>query len=326
MPPLPLEEIEAAAARLAPYAVETPFLRVPALEERLGRPVRVKCENLQRTGSFKFRGAFNAIGQLSAAERQKGVVAFSSGNHAQGVADAARVLGLSAVIVMPADAPQTKTRRTAAYGAKVVPYDRYKDDRSAIAKAISLKEGRALITPYDDPRVMAGQGTIGLEIADKARTEDFDLETLLVPCGGGGLIAGVSSALAHRMPAARCYAVEPEGFDDTIRSLEKGVRVENDPAARSICDAILIPAPGENTFPINRETLAGGFAVPDDAVREAMAFAFREMKLVVEPGGAVALAAALRGLAPGTGPLGLVLSGGNVDEARLFEALERFPA
>lgn len=309
--PISLSDIQQAAERLEGHAVRTPLLECDALNALCGGRVLIKAEVLQRTGSFKFRGAFNKLLSLDSQERQRGVLAFSSGNHAQGVACAARMLGVQATIVMPADAPQIKILRTREYGARVVLYDRYKDDREAIAAQLASESGAITVKPFDDPLIMAGQGTAGLEITQQT---DASLDLLLTPCGGGGLIAGVGTAVKAYYPGVEIYAVEPLEFDDTARSLALGERVENSPHARSICDALLSPTPGELTFAVNRQLLAGALSVSDADARQAMAFAFEHLKLVVEPGGAVALAALLAGKVKLEGrTAALVLSGGNVD-------------
>lgn len=309
--PISLSDIQQAAERLEGHAVRTPLLECDALNALCGGRVLIKAEVLQRTGSFKFRGAFNKLLSLDSQERQRGVLAFSSGNHAQGVACAARMLGVQATIVMPADAPQIKILRTREYGARVVLYDRYKDDREAIAAQLASESGAITVKPFDDPLIMAGQGTAGLEITQQT---DAPLDLLLTPCGGGGLIAGVGTAIKAYYPSVEVYAVEPLEFDDTARSLALGERVENSPHARSICDALLSPTPGELTFAVNRQLLAGALSVSDAHARQAMAFAFEHLKLVVEPGGAVALAALLAGKVRLEGrTAALVLSGGNVD-------------
>jgi threonine dehydratase len=309
-------DVEAAAARLRDLAVRTPLLESEALNERVCGRVFLKAECLQRTGSFKFRGAYNTISQIEA----DAVVAYSSGNHAQGVAAAARLLGKAATIVMPADAPAIKVENTRAYGAEVRLYDRATESREEIGAAIGARTGAALIRPYDDPRIIAGQGTVGLELAAQARERGAVLDVALAPCGGGGLIAGCALALTEAFPGIAIYAVEPSDLDDTRRSLEAGARQVNAPEATSICDALLVPTPGELTFRINRQLLAGGLGVSDHEVRDAMAFAFRHLKLVVEPGGAVALAAMLSGKVPlEQRTAAVVLSGGNVDPG-LFAA------
>ena len=312
-------DIEAAAVRLAGIARRTPLLSSEALDEAVGGRLLIKPEPLQRTGSFKFRGAYNTIAQLSPGP----VVAYSSGNHAQGVALAARLLGREATIIMPADAPSIKKSNTERLGARLVLYDRNREDREAIGREIAERTGAQLVRPYDDPRIMAGQGTVGLEMAEDARALGLVPDAAIVCCGGGGLIAGCATALCHYFPAIAVYSAEPVGFDDTARSLRSGEREGNIPGATSICDALLAPQPGELTFAVNRRLLAGGLAVDDRAVLLAMRQAFLELKVVVEPGGAIALAAALSGALDCRGKTVLVvLSGGNVDPARFIEALE----
>jgi threonine dehydratase len=319
-----IEDIRAAARRLDGHAVVTPLLESPLLNARLGGRLLVKAETLQRTGSFKFRGAYNTLAQLDAAQRRGGVVAYSSGNHAQGVAAAAQLLGMPAVIVMPADAPAIKVANTRGYGAEVVLYDRYRESREEIGGRIAGERGAALVPPFDDPRVIAGQGTAGLEIAAQARALGARLDAVIIPCSGGGLVAGCAVALAAECPDVAVYAAEPAGFDDTRRSLAAGERVANDPGAHSICDALLVALPGELTFPINRRLLAGGLAVGDDEVLGAMATAFADLKLVVEPGGAAALAAVLSGkIDVKQRTVAVIASGGNVDAATFAHALAR---
>ena len=307
-------DLEAAAERLAGHAVVTPLLSSPALDARIGGRILLKAETLQRTGSFKFRGAYNRISQIPEAERRAGVVSYSSGNHAQGVAAAAALLGVPATIVMPEDAPAIKLANTRGYGAEVVLYDRDTQVREEIGAELAARRGATMVRPYDDPAIIAGQGTCGLEIARQAAAQDAPLDALLVCCGGGALTAGCALALAELSPRTAVYTVEPEGFDDTARSLAGGARVANDPAARSFCDALLVPTPGELTFAINRRLLAGGLSVSDAEVAVAMVYAFKTLKLVVEPGGAVALAALLAGRFDARGKtVALTLSGGNVD-------------
>lgn len=321
-PPPDIEDIRAAARRLDGRAVVTPLLESPAVNARLGGRLLIKAEPLQRTGSFKFRGAYNAIVQLDAAQRRGGVVAYSSGNHAQGVAAAAQLLGIPATIVMPADAPAIKVANTRGYGAEVVLYDRYRESREEIAAGIAAGRGAVIIAPYDDPQVIAGQGTTGLEIAAQAAALDARLDAAIVCCGGGGLTAGCALALTGAQPGIKIYVAEPIGFDDTGRSLETGERIANDPMARSICDALLAPMPGELTFAVNRRLLAGGFAVSDEEVFRAMATAFSDYKLVVEPGGAAALAAVLSGKLDMRGmTIAVVASGGNVDRETFTRAI-----
>ena len=312
-------DVLAASERLHGHAVRTPVLRSAALDARAGRTVLLKCETLQHGGSFKFRGAYNRLSQLGVEERARGVVAYSSGNHAQGVALAARALGVAATIVMPADAPAIKLARTRDYGATVVTYDRFGESREAIASRIADMEGAILVPPFDDPDIVAGQGSCGVEFIEQAQEAGVVLETVLTAASGGGLAAGLALALEGLSPETRLYTVEPEHFDDHRRSLEAGARVSNAPGVVSMCDALMSPSPGAIPFAINRERLAGGLVVTEAEVARAIAYAFFELKLVVEPGGAVGLAALLAGKAPGSGDIGLVLSGGNVDP-RVFEA------
>jgi threonine dehydratase len=315
-------DVEAAARRIVRHAVYTPLLENHALNDRVGGRILLKPEMLQRTGSFKFRGALNRISQIPEQDRDKGVVAFSSGNHAQGVAAAAALLGISATIVMPADAPAIKRRNTEAWGARVVSYDRHTEDREALTDQIVAETGATLVRPFDDPEIIAGQGTIGLEIADQAHAIGTEIDAALVPCGGGGLISGTATALKSRSPGIQVYAVEPEGWDDTLRSLRSGQRERVASPRASICDALLAPSPGALTFAINKQLLTGGFAVSDSDTLEAMAYAFSTLKLVLEPGGAVALAALLEGAFDARGKtVTVVLSGGNVDPERFGQAL-----
>ncbi|WP_298400221.1 threonine/serine dehydratase [Sphingobium sp.] len=315
-PVITIDDIRDAARVIAPAAVRTPLLENAVLNDRCGRRVLLKFEGAQHTGSFKFRGAYNRLARLDVRERAAGVVAWSSGNHAQGVAAAAKLLGIPAAIVMPADAPAVKLANTRALGAEVVPYDRHTESREAIATALSQSQGATLVPSFDDPWIIAGQGTTGLEIIDQAAEVNASVGQILVCCGGGGLTAGIATAVKALSPQTALYSVEPGGFDDTARSLASGVRETVSPDARSICDALMAPSPGALTFPINQALLAGGLVVSDDQVREAMRFAFSALKLVVEPGGAVALAAMLNGLAPSCdGASVVVLSGSNVDPA-----------
>jgi threonine dehydratase len=321
--PVTFADIEAAARRLAGVAVETPLIHSPALDERLGAQVLIKPETLQRAGAFKFRGAYNRLVQLSPAERRRGVVAFSSGNHAQGVALAARLLGIPALIVMPADAPQVKVTATLAYGAEVRRYDRLTESREEIAAAIAAERGATVVPAFDDPQIIAGQGTAGLELARQAAALGERLGLALAPVGGGGLLGGISLALKELSPATRIFGVEPQGFEDTAQSLAAGRRIVLKPAGRSLCDALESPAPGEITFPILQANLAGALAVSDAEVAEAMRYAFGVLKLVVEPGGCVALTAALTGKVDLKGrTAAIVLSGGNVDPGLFARVLK----
>jgi threonine dehydratase len=317
------DDITAAAARLAGHAARTPLISNPILDELTGARVLLKCESLQRTGSFKFRGAYNAVSQLDPSERARGIVAVSSGNHAQGVAEAARLFGAPATIVMPADAPAIKRQRTERSGARIVAYDRAKDDRDAIAAQIMAESGAVLVHPFNDRNVIAGQGTIGLEIAEELRDRGIDPDAVFIPCGGGGLSAGVGLALRTIYPAIAVNLAEPEGFDDYRRSLESGRIVANQATSGSVMDALLSVAPGPIGYAINRRNAAAAVTVSDAESLRAVAFAFRELKLLVEPGGAAGLAAVL---SQETGLRGrtvlVVLSGGNVDEATLQKALD----
>ncbi|SIO39605.1 L-threonine ammonia-lyase [Bradyrhizobium erythrophlei] len=314
-------DIDAAARVVAPFAVRTPLLSFPVLNERVGTKVFLKPEMLQRTGSFKFRGAFNKLSSIPQAARSGGVVAFSSGNHAQGVAAAAQILNMQATIVMPKDSPLTKRERTKAYGAEVVLYDRDKEDREAIANGIAAKRGATLVRPYDDPFVIAGQGTAGREIAEDMMALGLSPDIVIAPASGGGLIAGVATAVKAKFPQAQVIVAEPEGYDDHGLSLRAGHREAHHAAGRTICDALMAQMPGEMTFSINSKLLANGVTASDAEVGAAVAFAYRELKLVVEPGGAVGLAALLAGRIDVKGKnVVIVLSGGNVD-ADLFAKL-----
>ena len=319
--PVSAADIEAAAKVVAPFAVRTPLLSFPVLDERAGAKVFLKPEMLQRTGSFKFRGAFNKLASIPQANRGGGVVAFSSGNHAQGVAAAAKILNMQATIVMPADAPLSKRERTKSYGAEVVLYDRDREDREAIAGGIASKRGATLVRPYDDPFVIAGQGTAGREIAEDMAARGLSADIVVAPASGGGLIAGVATAVKSRFPGAEIVVAEPAGYDDHALSLKAGHREPHPAAARTICDALMAAMPGELTFSINSKLLARGVSASDEEVAAAVAFAYRELKLVVEPGGAVGLAALLAGRIDAKGKnVVIVLSGGNVD-ADLFAKL-----
>ncbi len=322
-----LEDIEDAARRIEGVTVRTPLLRSDELDAYVGAPVWLKCENLQRTGSFKMRGAWNRISRIPEADRPRGVVAFSSGNHAQGVAESARMLGMAATIVMPADCPKAKIDSTRRRGATVRLYDRYTESREAIGAEIAERTGATMVRPYDDAWIMAGQGTAGREAILDAREQGVTFDSLICNASGGGLMAGVSTAFAGLSPETRLFAAEPVGFDDTIRSLAAGEIVANQPGLKSIADAIMTPQPGDLTFAVNRKLVAGGFAVSDDQMLDAMAFAFTHQKLVVEPGGAACLAALLayRSEFAGGGPVLVILSGGNVDPEMFARAISRPP-
>ncbi len=316
-----LQDIEAAAARIAPHAVVTPLLSSPALAAATGAAVvYLKPEMLQVCGAFKFRGAMNRLARLTPAQLHAGVVAFSSGNHAQGVAIAAAKVGCPAVIVIPSDAPRIKIEATRAAGAEIRLYDRYTESREEISAQIAAERGAVVAPAFDDPDIIAGQGTLGLEIA--AQAVGGPLDVVLCPVGGGGLIAGTSLALKSRMPACHIYGVEPEGFDDTRRSLAAGARLGIEAGGQTLCDALMAPAPGVLTFAINKKTLSGVFTVTDEEVKAAMRFAFLKLKLVVEPGGSVGLAALLAGKLDVAGKrVGIVLSGGNVDPDQFAQIL-----
>jgi len=306
--------IEAAAARLDGVALRTPLIRNDALDRVAGGRVLVKAENLQAIGSFKIRGAYNLMSQLTAAEAGRGVVAFSSGNHAQGVAMAGRLLGIHAAIVMPADAPRAKMDNTRRLGGEVITYDRYTGDREAIAREIAAERGAALVPSYDHEHIIAGQGTVGLEIAEQALEMQQPPDQVLINCGGGGLSAGSAVALKARLQDVSVRTVEPEDFDDTARSIAAGKRVTVEPGSRSICDSLLADSPGELPFAIHRQLFDDGLTVSDREVRNAMRFAFQNLKMVVEPGGAVSLAAVLSGrIETADRTTAIVISGGNVD-------------
>ena len=309
-----IDMIRAAATRLDGHARVTPLLNSPFIDEIAGRRVWIKPECLQHTGSFKFRGGWAAISALSPDVRAAGVIAYSSGNHAQGVAYAAQLHGIASVIVMPSDAPALKIANTRAFGAEVVLYDRATQDRDAIGSQIATERGLTLIKPFDEPQVIAGQGTVGLEIAAQAAAVGVTKADVLVCCGGGGLTSGIALALAADAPDLRARPVEPEGFDDVARSLRSGTIERNAQTAGNICDAIISPQPGDITFPIMHDLCGPGLIVDEDEALKAMAQAFLRLKLVAEPGGAVALAAALyRGDQIEGADVIATISGGNVD-------------
>lgn len=307
-------DIETAAKRLHGVAVRTPLINSPSLDDLLGAHVFLKAETLQRMGAFKFRGAYNKCSSIPEENRAAGVVAYSSGNHAQGVAAAAKLLGMPAVIVMPADAPRPKRERTAALGAEVVLYDRDTEDRAAIAKKIMHERGATLVPPFDDPFVIAGQGTAGLEIIDDLTRLGLKPDLAVIGASGGGLAAGISLAMKTLVPETEFYTAEPEGFDDTLRSFRSGRRETNPRMSGTICDSLMTERPGELTFPITSKLIGQGVAVSDADVGKAVAYAFHELKLVVEPGGAIGLAALLAGKLDVRGKVVVgILSGGNID-------------
>ncbi|QBF30718.1 threonine/serine dehydratase [Thalassococcus sp. S3] len=322
-----IDMIDAAAARLEGHARRTPLLNSPFLDEMAGRRVWVKPECLQHTGSFKYRGAWSALSALDPEVRARGVIAFSSGNHAQGVALAAAQQGTTAVIVMPSDAPRLKIDNTKALGAEVVLYDRATEDRNKIGASIAEDRGLTLIKPFDEPQVIAGQGSVGLEIATQASEAGVTQADVLICCGGGGLTSGIALALEARAPGLRPRPVEPEGFDDVTRSLASGRIERNTQSGGNLCDAILTEQPGEITFSIMHRLCGPGLVVSEEDAQRAMSLAFQRLKLVAEPGGAVALAAALFHADAVEGEDVIVtISGGNVDAEVFVNALTRFPA
>ncbi len=322
-----LADLERAQERIAGEAVRTPLLFSPVLSERLSGRVYLKPECLQRTGSFKFRGAYNTLAALDPAERARGVVAVSSGNHAQGVAEAARLFGVPATIVMPSDAPAPKRMRTERSGGRVVAYDRAKEDRDAVVARVLAEVGGVFVHPFNDPIVIAGQGTVGLEIAEDCGALGIAPEIVVVPCSGGGLMAGVALAVMSRFPKAAVFTAEPEGFDDYARSLKSGSLEKNAKSAGSICDALLVESPGTIGFEINRTRLSGGLVASDAEALVAVGFAFDEQRLVVEPGGAIGLAALLAGKLETAGrTIVIVLSGGNIADEMLADGIAAYRA
>ena len=316
------QDIQDAAERLAGIVVRTPLISSPALDSLVGGRVLIKAENLQRTGSFKIRGAYNMLSQLSAADAGKGVIAFSSGNHAQAVAAAGTMLGISTSIVMPEDAPQIKIDNTRKLGGETILYDRYTADRETIARELAAERECPVVPSYDHEQIIVGQGTAGLEMAEQCAEQELSPDQVLTNCSGGGLTAGIAVAVTARYPGAEIIPVEPAGFDDTARSLVSGEREENDPDARSICDALQVATPGRVTWPINQQILRRGLVVSDDEVRDAMRFAFHHLKLVAEPGGSTSLAAVLAGKIETSNKVTVVIiSGGNVD-AEMFASIQ----
>ncbi|MBV7408611.1 threonine/serine dehydratase [Maritimibacter sp. DP1N21-5] len=315
-----IDMIRAARSRLSGHARVTPLLSSPFLDELAGRRILVKPECLQHTGSFKYRGARNALAALEPETRARGAIAFSSGNHAQGVALAAREFGVPAVIVMPADAPVLKLANTRGFGAEVVTFDRATEDRDEIGERLSRERGLSLVKPFDEPEVIAGQGTVGLEIAEQAADLGVTRAQVVVPCGGGGLTSGIALALADTAPGMTVHPVEPEGFDDVSRSLASGRHEVNSRLSGNICDAIITPSPGKLTLPIMSAHCGPGITVTEDEALKAMAQAFLRLKIVLEPGGAVALAAALSGKCESETVIA-VASGGNVDPTIFAQAM-----
>jgi threonine dehydratase len=317
-----VRDVEAAAERLAGVIVETPLLQNAELNEAAGGNILVKPELFQQIGSFKIRGAYNLMRQLTDEQAARGVVAWSSGNHAQGVALAGKLLGIHAAIVMPEDAPSAKLENTRRLGGEIITYDRYTEDREAIARNLAADLGAEVVPSYEHPHIIAGQGTVGLEIAEQSLALGAPVDQVLIPCGGGGLTAGCAVALKARLPDVVVRTVEPEHYDDTARSLKGGERVSVSQSTQSICDALLADSPGQMTFDIMHALNAPGLVVTEAEVRHAMRFAFRHLKLVVEPGGAVGLAALLAGkVDTANKTTAIVLSGGNVDQ-KLFASIQ----
>jgi threonine dehydratase len=317
-------DVEAAAARIAPFAFKTPLVENADLNAKLGARVLLKLETLQRTGSFKFRGALNRIAKIPLADRAKGVVAFSSGNHAQGVAAAAALFDVPALIVMPRDAPRAKLEGTKAYGAEIVFYDRAKDDREAIALALCEERGATLVRPFDDPDIVAGQGTVGLEIAQDAAARGVALDAVLAPCSGGGLIGGIALAFSALSPATRMVSVEVENYDGMRRSLAAGARIAAPGGALSIADGLMAPIPGEIPFALAKRHLTDALAVGDLELMYSVAYAAQTLKLLVEASGAAGLAALISGTYPVSGKtVAVVLTGANCDISMVAESCAR---
>lgn len=325
--PVTLADIEQAAERLAGVAVHTPLLNSPELDERAGARVYYKAESLQHIGAFKFRGAYNRLAQLDAAARERGVVAYSSGNHAQGVAYAARLLDIPATIVMPRDAPEIKLEGTRRLGAEVLLYDRHSESREEIAARRAEDSGATLVPAFDDLDIIAGQGTVGLELMHQLADVGQLPNKVLSPVGGGGLLSGVAVAVHSLHPGVELYGVEPEEYDDHLRSRLAGERVRIAGDSPTLCDALMATTPGEITWSMTGNLVRDFLKVSEEEVMHAVSFAFRALKLVVEPGGAVALAAVLQGRVNSKGDcLALILSGGNIDPGTFNRCLERFPS
>jgi threonine dehydratase len=316
--------VRRAAERLAGQAIVTPLIESDMLNERVGGRVLMKAEVLQHCGSFKFRGAYNRLAQLTAEEKRRGVLAWSSGNHAQGVARAARIFDTPATIVMPADAPALKVEKVKAYGAEIVTYDRYTEDREAIGRPLAEKRGLALAPSYDHVDIIEGQGTLALEAVEQAAEFGARFDAFAIPCGGGGMTAGCATILEEVSPETEVWIAEPEGFAETWESIRTGKRLTSDITQRTICDAIATPQPGKLTFPIMQRLVKGGAALSEDEIGAAMVYAFKYLKLVLEPGGAAALASVLAGKLNARGrTIGVVLSGGNVDPPLFSTILAR---
>lgn len=319
------EGVRRAAARLQGHAVVTPLLESEALNERVCGRVLMKAEVLQHCGSFKFRGAYNRVAQLTPAERKRGVLAWSSGNHAQGVARAARMFDTPATIVMPSDAPALKMEKVKAYGAEIITYDRYTEDREAIGRPLAEERGLALAPSYDHVDIIEGQGTLALEAAEQGAAIGARFDAFIIPCGGGGMTAGCATILEEVSPQTDVWIAEPEGFAETWASIRAGKRLEADITQKTICDAIATPTPGKLTFPIMQRLVRGGAELDEGEIKAAIVFAFKELKLVLEPGGAAALAAVLAGKLNARGKtIGVVLSGGNIDPPLFSRILAGF--
>jgi threonine dehydratase len=317
-----LDDIRAAAERLRPIIVRTPLISSPVLDEIVGGKVLLKAENLQRAGSFKIRGAYNLLSQLTPEQAARGVIAFSSGNHAQAVAAAGTMLGIATTIVMPEDAPKIKIENTRRLGGTTVLYDRYTGDRETIAREMAAERGCEVVPSYDHAHIIAGQGTAGLEIVEQCEEAGVVPDQVYINCSGGGLTAGCAVAIKGQLPDTSIHPVEPELYDDTRRSLLSGKREKADVSAPSICDALQVATPGEITFSINKDLLGNGVTVSDDEVREAIRFAFAHLKLVVEPGGAASLAAVLCGKLDARDRVTVaIMSGGNIDP-EMFAAIQ----
>jgi threonine dehydratase len=307
-------DVQAAADRLKGHAVETPLVESPALNERVGGRVLLKLETLQRVGAFKFRGAYNRLVQLNTEQRKAGVVAFSSGNHAQGVALAAKLLGMPAMIVMPSDAPAIKVAATRGYGAEIRLFDRINESREAIADELAQSRGAVVVPAFDDPHIAAGQGVAGLEMMAQAKAVGATFDTVVSPVGGGGLLSGVSLVVKELSPTTEIWGAEPSAYNDLAQSLASGERVTIKPQVRTLCDALESPSTGDITWPILKANLTGAVGLTDPEVAEAMRYAFQTLKLVIEPGGSVGLAALLTGKVDAKGKTtGVIVSGGNVD-------------
>ncbi len=323
--PVTADGVRKAAERIKGHAIRTPLIENEMLNEEAGGRVLVKAEVLQLGGSFKYRGAFNRISQLSAEQLEKGVLAWSSGNHAQGVARAARHFKTPAKIIMPTDAPELKIEQVRKFGAEIIFYDRYTEDREEIAKPIIEETGMALAPSYDHPDIIEGQGTLALESVEDARALGVELDAFIICCGGGGMTSGCATILEDISPSTEVWIAEPEGFDETWASIQKGERLTADITQHTICDAIATPTPGRLTFPIMQRLVRGGVTLSEPEVEHAMVFAFKHLKLVVEPGGAVALAAILTGKFDGRGKTtALTLSGGNIDPPLYSSILAKY--